>query len=169
MRQVLGQAGKSVHRSGSRSGSRSRLVGPGARQGCGCDAAGVVAQAGPRISLKVASRGMGSALAETSLQRRLTASPQCQQEKGAASHTSPGISAPPSACTLNASGMGNKQEELEVCGQLQGYNLVWIMKTWWDSSHDWMLWMQWMDVGFGMERPGWQGRGVALYVREQQE
>ncbi|PKU42357.1 rna-directed dna polymerase from mobile element jockey- hypothetical protein [Limosa lapponica baueri] len=31
--------------------------------------------------------------------------------------------------------MGNKQEELEICVQSQGHNL--IAETWWDSSHDW--------------------------------
>lgn len=46
MRQVQGQAKKSILRSGSKSRSRSGLVGPGTRQGHGCDAAGVIAQVG---------------------------------------------------------------------------------------------------------------------------
>ena len=33
--------------------------------------------------------------------------------------------------------MGNKQEELEVCVQSQGHDLIAITETWWDSSHDW--------------------------------
>ncbi|GAB0208569.1 cAMP-dependent protein kinase inhibitor alpha [Grus japonensis] len=37
----------------------------------------------------------------------------------------------------NACSMGNKQEELEVCVQSQGHDLIAITETWWDSSHDW--------------------------------
>ncbi|GAB0204056.1 hypothetical protein GRJ2_002871200 [Grus japonensis] len=37
----------------------------------------------------------------------------------------------------NAHSMGNKQEELEVCVQSQGHDLIAITETWWDSSHDW--------------------------------
>jgi len=33
--------------------------------------------------------------------------------------------------------MGNKQEELEAIIQEDGYDLVAITETWWDSSHDW--------------------------------
>lgn len=30
--------------------------------------------------------------------------------------------------------MGNRHEELELCVQLQGYDLVGITETWWDGS-----------------------------------
>lgn len=33
--------------------------------------------------------------------------------------------------------MGNKQEELEACIQLQGTDLIGITGIWWDSSQDW--------------------------------
>lgn len=33
--------------------------------------------------------------------------------------------------------MGNKQEEVEFCVQLQGYELIGVMERWWDSSYDW--------------------------------
>lgn len=32
--------------------------------------------------------------------------------------------------------MGNKQEELEVYARLPGYDLIGVMETWWNSSHD---------------------------------
>ena len=31
----------------------------------------------------------------------------------------------------------NKQEELETVAQLGKYDLIAIMETWWDESHDW--------------------------------
>lgn len=33
--------------------------------------------------------------------------------------------------------VGNKQEELEVHVQLQGYHLIGTAAIWWDSSHKW--------------------------------
>ena len=35
--------------------------------------------------------------------------------------------------------MGNKQEELEAIVQLQNYDIVAIMETWWDDLQKWML------------------------------
>jgi len=32
--------------------------------------------------------------------------------------------------------MGNKQEELEICVQSHGHNLMEITETWWDSLLD---------------------------------
>ena len=32
--------------------------------------------------------------------------------------------------------MGSNHKELEICVQLQGYDLVGITKMWWDGSHD---------------------------------
>lgn len=48
---------------------------------------------------------------------------------------------------LNASGLGKKLEESEVCVQLQGYDLIRIKEMWWDSSHYWMQWMKWINGG----------------------
>ena len=39
----------------------------------------------------------------------------------------------------NAHSMGNKQEELEAVVQLGKYDLIAIMETWWDESHNWNL------------------------------
>jgi len=88
-----------VHRSVS--GSRSRLVGFGAREGHGCGAAGLVAQAGPSLVSEAAARGKGSALAETSLQRCLTASPRRQEGEAGSLSCFSWVLARPSACTLN--------------------------------------------------------------------
>jgi len=33
--------------------------------------------------------------------------------------------------------MGNKQEELEICVQSEGHDLIAITATWWGSSYDW--------------------------------
>ena len=32
---------------------------------------------------------------------------------------------------------GTKQEELEAVVLLESYDLIAIMETWWDESHDW--------------------------------
>ena len=37
----------------------------------------------------------------------------------------------------NADRIGNKDEELEICVQLQAYNHVGITETAWDGSYDW--------------------------------
>ena len=44
-------------------------------------------------------------------------------------------------CT-RARSMGNKHKELEICVQLQGYDLVGITKMWWDGSHGWSVTME---------------------------
>ena len=36
----------------------------------------------------------------------------------------------------SACSMGNKQEELETVAQLEKYDLIAILETWWDESHD---------------------------------
>jgi len=38
--------------------------------------------------------------------------------------------------------MGNKQEELEICTCLQGYDLIGITEIWWDGSYDWSAGME---------------------------
>jgi len=64
--------------------------------------------------------------------------------------------------------MGNKQEELEICVQLQGHDFIAITETWWDSSHDLNAVMDGYRL-FRKDTPTRRGGGVALYVREQLE
>ncbi|GAB0207584.1 hypothetical protein GRJ2_003224100 [Grus japonensis] len=64
--------------------------------------------------------------------------------------------------------MGNKQEELETCVSLQGYDLIGITETWWDSSYDWSVGMEGYRL-FRKDRQGRQGGGIALYVNDQLE
>ena len=61
--------------------------------------------------------------------------------------------------------MGNKQEELEAIVRQASYDLVAIMETWWDHSHDWSAAMDGYKL-FRKDRQGRRGGGVALYVRE---
>ena len=65
----------------------------------------------------------------------------------------------------NAHSMGNKQEELEAIVQLENYDIVAIMETWWDDSHNWSAAMDGYKL-FRRDRQGRRGGGVALYVRE---
>ncbi|GAB0188316.1 hypothetical protein GRJ2_001296900 [Grus japonensis] len=65
----------------------------------------------------------------------------------------------------NARSMGNKQEELETCVCLQGYDLIGITEMWWDSSYDWSVGME----GYRLFRKDRRGGGVALYVNDQLE
>ncbi|KAK4816349.1 hypothetical protein QYF61_015663 [Mycteria americana] len=51
--------------------------------------------------------------------------------------------------------IGNKHDELEICVQLQGYDLVGIMEAWWDGSHDWSIAME----GYRLFRKDRKGRG----------
>ncbi|PKU27748.1 dtw domain-containing protein 2 [Limosa lapponica baueri] len=64
--------------------------------------------------------------------------------------------------------MGNKQEELETCACLQGYDLIGIMKRWWDGSYDWSVGMEGHRL-FRKDRQGRRGGSVALYVNGQLE
>ncbi|GAB0199663.1 hypothetical protein GRJ2_002431700 [Grus japonensis] len=68
----------------------------------------------------------------------------------------------------NARSMGNKQEELETCVCLQGYDIIGITETWWDSSCDWSVGMEGYRF-FRKDRQGRRGGGVALYVNDQLE
>ncbi|GAB0208750.1 hypothetical protein GRJ2_003340700 [Grus japonensis] len=54
----------------------------------------------------------------------------------------------------NARSMGNKEEELETCVCLQGYDLIGITEMWWDSSYDWSVGME----GYRLFRKDRQGR-----------
>uniref|UniRef100_A0A8B9C3Y3 Reverse transcriptase domain-containing protein n=1 Tax=Anser brachyrhynchus TaxID=132585 RepID=A0A8B9C3Y3_9AVES len=65
----------------------------------------------------------------------------------------------------NARSMGNKQDELEAIVQREGYDLVAIMETWWDHSHDWSAAMSGYRL-FRRDRQHRRGGGVALYIRE---
>ncbi|GAB0208559.1 hypothetical protein GRJ2_003321600 [Grus japonensis] len=64
--------------------------------------------------------------------------------------------------------MGNKQEELETCVCLQGYDLIGITETWWDSSYDWSVGMEGYRL-FRKDRQGRRGGDVTLYVDDQLE
>ncbi|GAB0205345.1 hypothetical protein GRJ2_003000100 [Grus japonensis] len=64
--------------------------------------------------------------------------------------------------------MGNKQEELETCVCLQGYDLIGITETWWDSSCDWSVGMEGYRL-FRKDRQGRRGGDVALYINDQLE
>ena len=50
--------------------------------------------------------------------------------------------------------MGNKQEELEMCACLQGYDFIGITEMWWDGSYDWSIGME----GYRLFRKDRQGR-----------
>ncbi|GAB0205636.1 hypothetical protein GRJ2_003029200 [Grus japonensis] len=64
--------------------------------------------------------------------------------------------------------MGNKEEELETCVCLQGYDLIGITETWWDSSYDWSVGMEGYRL-LRKDRQGKQGGSIALYVNDQLE
>ena len=68
----------------------------------------------------------------------------------------------------NTRSMGNKQEELEMCAHLQGHDIIGITETWWDVSYDWSVAMDGYRL-FRKDRPGRQGEGVAIYVRDRLE
>ncbi|GAB0209691.1 hypothetical protein GRJ2_003434800 [Grus japonensis] len=64
--------------------------------------------------------------------------------------------------------MGNKQEELETCARLQGYDVIGITETWWDGSYDWSVGMEGHRL-FRKDRQGRRGGGITLYVNDQLE
>ena len=68
----------------------------------------------------------------------------------------------------NARSMGNKGKELEICVQSHDCGLVGIMEMRWDSLHDWSVAMEGHRL-FRKDRPGRQGGGVVLHVRQQLE
>ena len=61
----------------------------------------------------------------------------------------------------NACGMGSKQEELETMVHLENYDLIAIMETWWDDSHNWNT-ISTIE-GYNLFR---RDGGVALYVKK---
>ncbi|KAK4816233.1 hypothetical protein QYF61_013641 [Mycteria americana] len=56
-------------------------------------------------------------------------------------------------------------EELEAIVHQENYDMVAIMETWWDDSHNWSAAMDGYKL-FRRDRRGRRGGGVALYVRE---
>jgi len=66
----------------------------------------------------------------------------------------------------NECSMGNKQEELETCAHLQGYDLIGITEMWWDASYDWRVGMEGYRL-FRKERPGRRAGGVVRCVSDQ--
>ncbi|TRZ09133.1 hypothetical protein HGM15179_017974 [Zosterops borbonicus] len=64
----------------------------------------------------------------------------------------------------NAHGMGSKPEELEICVQSQGFDLIVITETWWNSSHDWNVDMKGYTL-FRRDRSGRCSGEVALSAR----
>ncbi|XP_061232493.1 uncharacterized protein LOC133224745 [Neopsephotus bourkii] len=70
--------------------------------------------------------------------------------------------------TKGKSRFGSKQEELETCAGLQGYDIIDIAETWWDGSYDWSVGMEGYRL-FRKDRPGRHEGGVALYVRNRLE
>jgi len=54
----------------------------------------------------------------------------------------------------NVCSIGNKQEELETCTCLQGYDLIGITETSWDGFCDWSVGME----GYRLFRKDRQGR-----------
>jgi len=64
-----------------------------------------------------------------------------------------------------ARSMGNKQEEQETIVQQDGYDLVAMTETWWDSLHDEHAVMDGY-THFRKGRQTSQGGGVDVYVRE---
>ncbi|GAB0203486.1 hypothetical protein GRJ2_002814200 [Grus japonensis] len=69
---------------------------------------------------------------------------------------------------VNTRSMGNKQEELETCVCLQGYDIIGITETWWDGSYDWSVGMEGYRL-FRKDRQGRRGGGITLYVNDQLE
>ena len=65
----------------------------------------------------------------------------------------------------NERSMGNKQEELETVVQLGKYDLIAIMETWWDESHNWNTLIEDYRL-FRRDGHGRRGGGVPAYVRK---
>ena len=65
----------------------------------------------------------------------------------------------------NARSIGSKQEEMETIVQQENYDLVAIMKTWWDHSHSWSAAIDGYKL-FRRDGQGRSGGGIAVYVRE---
>jgi len=65
----------------------------------------------------------------------------------------------------NACSMGNKKEELEATMLLESYDLIAIIETWWDESHDWTTAIDGYRV-LRKDRQAKRARGIALYIKK---
>lgn len=74
------------------------------------------------------------------------------------------ISASLKSLYINTHTMWNKEEELGVWVQLQHYNLTGTTETLQEDSHDWSGAVDGYSL-LRKDKPGWQGAGVARYVR----
>ena len=63
------------------------------------------------------------------------------QHKGTLARKSASLGAQLKCLNANAHSMGNKQEDLETCARLQGYDFTGTAETWWDGSYDWSDWL----------------------------
>lgn len=61
--------------------------------------------------------------------------------------------------------MGSKQDELQTCIQSQGFDLIVVTEMWWNSSCDWNVGIRDYTL-FRRDRPGRQGGGIVLCVRQ---
>ena len=68
----------------------------------------------------------------------------------------------------NARSLGNKQEELELRAHSEGYDIIGVTGTWWDTSNDGRIAMDGYKL-FRKDRQGRRGGGVALYIKENLE
>lgn len=62
--------------------------------------------------------------------------------------------------------MWKKGEELDVCVQLQGYNLTETTETPQENSQNWNAAVDRYGLSQN-DKPGWQGAGAVLYVTVQ--
>ena len=58
-----------------------------------------------------------------------------------------------------------KREQLEATVLLESYNLIAIIETWWDRSHDWSMAINGYRL-FSRDRQKKRGGGVALYIKK---
>jgi len=68
----------------------------------------------------------------------------------------------------NVHSVGNKQEELETCAHLWGYDTIGITEVWWGNSYDWSIGMGVYRL-FRKDRQGRRGGGAAVCVKNQLE
>lgn len=59
--------------------------------------------------------------------------------------------------------MGNKQDELRICVQEQGHNLIAVTERQWDSLHDWNAIIE-HYVLFRKNKLGKGGGGIASFL-----
>ena len=72
--------------------------------------------------------GVGSQASKTALK---------VQDKGTPIGKSASMRAQLKCLYTNVQSMGNKQEDLQACACLLGYDVIDIIETWWAGSQDW--------------------------------